>query len=159
MKLYVQNSTHRQPCYRWWGWQFWNVCRIFYCRPEQRCLYPFRHTLEKYPYNTECIILSLPKRARLKSRIKMFRLLLKIIWKKGIPIPTGYIMENVWYTENYGVWFQKWACRRAWQAVVSLWFLLLQQCGNGRRAEGAWKAYKDTQRGYKSFRRKLIING
>ena len=33
----------------------------------------------------------------------MFRLLLKIVWKKGIPIPGGYIMEKVWYTENYEV--------------------------------------------------------
>ena len=64
------------------------VCQIFYCRSEQRGLYPFLHTREKYPYYTECIILNIPKRARLK----MFRLLLKIIWKKGIPLPTGYIM-------------------------------------------------------------------
>ena len=104
-----------RPCYRWWGRQFCNVCQIFYYRPGQRCLYPFLHTREKYPYNTECIILSIPKRAR----IKMFRLLLKIIWKKGIPIPTGYILENVWYTENYGVWFQKWA----WDELGKLLFL------------------------------------
>lgn len=62
-----------------------------------------------------------------KSSSKMFGTLPKIVWKKGIPITTGYILEKVWYTENYGVWFQKWAWRRAWQAVVSLWFLLLQQ--------------------------------
>lgn len=55
-----------RSCYRWRGRQFWNVCQIFYCRPGQRGLYPFRHTREKYPYNTECIILSLPKRARIK---------------------------------------------------------------------------------------------
>lgn len=30
----------------------------------------------------------------------MFRLLLKIIWKKGIPIPGGYIMEKVCYTKK-----------------------------------------------------------
>lgn len=29
----------------------------------------------------------------------MFRLLLKIVWKKGIPIPTGYIMEKMCYTK------------------------------------------------------------
>lgn len=38
--------------------------------------------------------------AHLKSRIKMFRLLLKTIWKKGIPIPGGYIMEKVCYTKK-----------------------------------------------------------
>lgn len=32
----------------------------------------------------------------------MFRLLLKIIWKKGIPIPGGYIMEKVCYTKKEG---------------------------------------------------------
>ena len=79
-----------RPCYRWWGRQFCNVCQKVYYRPGQRCLYPSLHTREKYPYNTECIILSIPKRAR----IKMFRLILKIIWKKGIPIPTGYILEK-----------------------------------------------------------------
>ena len=35
----------------------------------------------------------------------MLRPLPKTIWKKGIPIPTGYIMEKMCYTENCGIVF------------------------------------------------------
>ena len=66
MKLYVQNNMRCRPCYRWWGRQFWNVCQIFYCRPGYRGLYPFRCTNWTFLYYTECIILSIPKRARIK---------------------------------------------------------------------------------------------
>ena len=42
------------------------VCQIFYYRPGQRGLYPFRSTNWTFLYYTECIILSVPKRARIK---------------------------------------------------------------------------------------------
>ena len=64
------------------------VCQIFYYRPGQRCLYPFRHTRGKYPYNTECIILSIPKRARVKCS--------GYFWKSSVKRVYPYPLVTLW---------------------------------------------------------------
>ena len=63
------------------------VCQIFYYRPGQRCLYPFLSTNWTFLYYTECIILSIPKRAHLKSRIKCSYYFWKSSGKRVYPYP------------------------------------------------------------------------